>query len=99
MQSEIIEMYVDFAVPAVALALGTLASFPGAFVVFFTGLGVTGRGLPDIEALVENFPDFLAEPLGNALEGIDPNLGNAAVAAILVELASPLLFLLSGECL
>jgi hypothetical protein len=27
---------------------------------------------------------------------VDPNVGNAAVAAILVELASPLLFILSA---
>jgi len=64
MQAEIIEMYVDFAVPAVALALATLLSFPGAFVFFFATLGVTGRGLPDLVSLVENFPEFIAEPLG-----------------------------------
>ncbi len=64
MQAEIIEMYVDFAVPAVALALGILLSFPGAFVFFFATLGLTGRGLPDLVSLVETFPDFIGEPLG-----------------------------------
>jgi hypothetical protein len=64
MQAEIIEMYVDFAVPAVALAFGTILSFPGAFLFFLGTLGVTGRGLPDLVALVETFPEFLATPIG-----------------------------------
>jgi hypothetical protein len=32
------------------------------------------------------------------LENVDPTLGNAAVAAVLVELVSPLLLVLSGVC-
>ena len=32
------------------------------------------------------------------LEKVDPTLGNAAVAAVLVELVSPLLLVLSGVC-
>lgn len=92
MQAEIIEMYVEFAVPAVSLALGTFVAFPGAFAVFFTALAVTGRGLPDVQALFASAPDFIADPAANLLDKVDPTLGNAAVAAILVELVSPLLF-------
>ena len=32
------------------------------------------------------------------LDNVDPTLGNAAVAAVLVELVSPLLLVLSGVC-
>lgn len=97
LQREIIEMYVDFAVPAVSLALGTLLSFPGAFLFFFVFLGVTGRGINDIEALFEAFPEFISQPVGEFLGNVDPNLGTAAVAAILVELFSPLLLILSAS--
>jgi hypothetical protein len=74
-------------------ALGTLVAFPGAFVLFFSLLSLTGRGLPDVEALFATFPDFIADPAADLLDKVDPALGNAAVAAILVELVSPLLFI------
>ncbi len=70
MQREIIGMYVEFAVPAVALALGTLLSFPGAFVFFYVFLGVTGRGLPDMEAIFASFPDFIADPASELFEKV-----------------------------
>jgi hypothetical protein len=70
MQREIIAMYVEFAVPAVALALGTLLSFPGAFVFFYVFLGVTGRGLPDMEAIFASFPDFIADPASELFEKV-----------------------------
>jgi len=57
---------------------------------------VTGRGLPDVEALFATFPEFLADPAADLLAKVDPKLGTAAVAAILVELASPLLLLVSA---
>jgi hypothetical protein len=70
MQREIIGMYVEFAVPAVALALGTLLSFPGAFVFFYVFLGVTGRGLPDMEAIFASFPEFIADPASELFEKV-----------------------------
>lgn len=96
MEGEIIDMYVEFAVPALSLALATLFAFPGAFFLFFAGLGATGRGLPDLQALFATFPEIIATPALNLFEKVDPTVGNAAVAAILVELASPLLLLLSA---
>jgi hypothetical protein len=96
LQNEIIEMYVDFAVPAVSLALGTLLSFPGAFAFFFLFLSVTGRGISDVEAMFAALPDFIADPAVDFLGNVDPNLGTAAVAAILVELVSPLLLIVSA---
>ena len=38
-------------------------------------------------------PDFIADPASELFDKVDPALGNAAVAAILVELVSPLLFI------
>lgn len=96
LESEIVDLYVAFAVPALALALSTLLAFPGAFLLFYASLAVTGRGLPDVEAFFAALPAAIATPASELLAKVDPAIGNAAVAAILLELASPALLLLSA---
>ena len=85
---EILSIYTEFAVPALSLAVGTFITFPGAFVFFFIALQASGRGLADIQTLAAPVP-FAAD----ALSHVDPALGNAAIAAVVMELASPLLIL------
>jgi hypothetical protein len=85
---EILELYTEFAIPSLSLAIGTIITFPGAFAFFFVALQASGRGLADIQALFASVP-FVAD----ALSHIDPSLGTAAIAAVAVELVSPLLLL------
>ncbi len=87
---EILELYTEFAIPSLSLAIGTIITFPGAFAFFFVALQASGRGLADIQALFAPVP-FAAD----ALSHIDPSLGTAAIAAVAVELVSPLLILLA----
>jgi hypothetical protein len=85
---EILSIYTEFAVPSLSLAIGTFISFPGAFAIVFIALQASGRGLADVQALLAPVP-FASE----ALSHIDPALGSAAIAAVVVELASPALIL------
>ena len=91
LRRELVDLYTEFTVPALSLAIGTLISFPGAFAFFYISLQISGRGLPDIQNLVASFP-----PAADALSKLDPALGNIAVAAVAVELVSPLLILFAA---
>jgi len=83
---DIVERYVRVFAPALAFSAAQLSLSLGVFAVVLVALSVSGRGYGDVASLLSDLPI-----LGGLLENVDPGLGNAAIALIVVEAAAPLL--------
>ena len=87
----IVETYVRVFAPAMAFSGTQLALTLAAFLVYALALAVSGRGYADVANLCEGVP-----VLGDAIAGVDPGWGNAAIALVLVEVSAPLLLPLTA---
>jgi len=82
---QLIETYVRVFAPAVAFSAVQLSIYLGAFGVSLLALGVSGRGYADVADLSAGVP-----LVGDAVAGLDPSVGNAAIVLLFLELLGPL---------
>lgn len=87
---EFVRTYLAVFIPGIGYAATSFATLAASFTFFSLALAISGRGYTDILAAVSEIG-----PLRELLEKADPAWGNAAIALIGCELASPAILALT----